>query len=326
MSLPDEFGLISKYFAPMAAGFPGALGLTDDAALITHKPGFQIVATADVLVAGVHFFPDDPADLIIRKAIRTNLSDLAAMGAKPVAILSSLCLPKKTCAEWMDLFAEGMKSDLAEYGVFLIGGDVVATDGPLTIAITALGEIKEKSAILRSNARSGDILWVSGTLGDAAFGLLAIKGESKGISQEDRNFLINRYHLPRPRIILGNNLAGTAHAMMDVSDGLAGDVAHICDASGLGVEIDAARLPLSEAVCRAVEAGWGKGLETVLTGGDDYELLFTAPESSSANIYDLGTKIGLRLTPVGRMEDERGVRILRNGKPFAIEVGGHRHF
>lgn len=326
MPLPDEFGLISKYFKPLAADFPGALGLTDDAALIAHKPGNQIVVTADALVAGIHFFPGDPADLIIKKAIRTNLSDLAAMGAEPVAILSCLCLPKETSVEWMELFAKGIKSDLAEFGIALIGGDLVATDGPLTIAITAFGEIKEKSAILRSNARSGDIIWVSGTLGDSAFGLLAIEGESEGIDEEDRNFLMDRYHLPQPRTILGNALVGIAHAMMDISDGLIGDVAHICNASGLGAEIDAGLLPLSKAARQAVKAGWGKGVETVLTGGDDYELLFTAPLSSSANIYDLGIKIGLRLTQVGRMGDNKGVRILQNGESFAIEGGGHRHF
>ena len=322
----DEFGLIERLFAPLAKGFPGALDLKDDAALVAASPGCSIVVTADALVAGEHFLPTDPADAVARKAVRTNVSDLAAMGAKPLALLLTIALPRDITIEWLDGFAAGLKMDIEEFGVSLIGGDTVATAGPLTLSITALGEAEPARTLRRSNARSGDVVWVSGSIGDGALGLFVELGQGAGIDPALSAFLLDRYRLPRPRVALGRALPGLAHAAMDVSDGLIGDLGHICDASGVGAVIEADEVPLSEAARAAISAGWGKGLETALTGGDDYELLFTAPESATDTLRALSNSLALPLTPIGRIAAGRGVRVMRGDQQLDIARGGHRHF
>ncbi|HIJ63338.1 MAG TPA: thiamine-phosphate kinase, partial [Rhodospirillaceae bacterium] len=254
----DEFSLIARLFAPLAAGAPGALGLTDDAALIEGPAGRQWAVTADALVAGVHFFADDPPDLIARKLIRVNLSDLAAMGAKPCGAFLCACFPRDTGTAWLDRFATGLKSDCEEFGIALMGGDTVATPGPLTLALTAFGDVPAGQALLRSNARSGHDIWVSGTIGDAALGLRGLTGEGPADPH-----LIDRYRLPQPRIALGLALHGLAQAAMDVSDGLVGDLGHICRASGVGAVLRADLVPLSQPAAAAQD------LALVLTGGDD---------------------------------------------------------
>lgn len=326
MSGLDEFSLISKLFAPLAARHPGALGLTDDAALIDGPEGRQWALTTDAMVAGVHFLSDDPAELIARKLIRVNLSDLAAMGAKPFAVLMACGFPQDVSAEWLDRFALGLKADCAEYSIALIGGDTVATPGPLTLALTAIGEVAESAALLRSSARMGDDIWVSGTIGDAAFGLLVGLGKAGKLDEKHRAWLLDRYRLPNPRTSLGHALVGLVHAAMDVSDGLVGDLGHICDASGVGAVLDAKDVPLSEAVRAAIAAGLGK-IDLALTGGDDYELLFTAPPARASAIEALSGAHGLRLTRIGRIIDGRGVRIVGpDGGFLSLAGSGYRHF
>jgi thiamine-monophosphate kinase len=324
---PDEFGLIARLFAPLAAGFPGALNLTDDAALLEGPAGQQWVVTTDALVAGVHFLPDDPPDLIARKLIRVNLSDLAGKGARPVAVLLAACFPRGVTGRWLDCFALGMKSDCDEFTLALIGGDTVATPGPLTLSLTALGLTGTGSAILRSNARSGDHIWVSGTLGDAAFGLRVARGEAAGFNPVAASYLLDRYRLPRPRLGLGQALVGLAHAGMDISDGLAGDLTHLCDCSGLAAAVVAPSIPLSAAARAALDGGLGQGWRDVLTGGDDYELLFTAAPEQEPALIRLGRTLSLPLTRIGAMEPGRGVTILdSNGQPMSLGAGGYRHF
>ena len=324
---PDEFALIARLFAPLAAGCPGALGLTDDAALLDCPPGRRIVITTDAMVAGVHFLPDDPPSLIARKLMRVNLSDLAAMGAEPMAVLLAACFPREADPSWMESFAAGLGEDTAEFDVPLVGGDTVATPGPATFTLTALGTVEDGRALLRSGARPGDRVWVSGSLGDAALGLCVATEAAAGLSGEDAAFLLARYRLPQPRLGLGRRLAGLASAAMDISDGLVGDLEHICAASGVAARIVASQVPLSPAGANAVALGIGGGLAAALTGGDDYELLFTAPPAHDDALRALEGELGLRLSVVGEIIAGSGVRIFgADGKPMALARHGYRHF
>lgn len=312
---------------PLTGGRPEALGLTDDVALIQGPAGHQWAITKDAMVAGVHFFPDDPPELIARKLVRVNLSDLASKGAEPEFLLLATCFPQDVDAAWLERFASGLKADCEEFKVAVIGGDTVATPGPLVLALTAVGRLPENTALLRSNARSGDHIWLSGSLGDAAFGLLVAKGERKTLSDTDADFLLDRYRLPRPRVTLGPRLRGLAHAGMDVSDGLLGDLGHLCRASGLAAEIEADSLPLSIAARAALDAGLGAGLSTIVSGGDDYEILFTAPPDSDRALSGLAAELDLPLTRIGRIKPGQGVVLLDGaGKTLDMGQGGYRHF
>lgn len=321
----DEFSLISRLFAPLAANHAGALSLEDDCALFPGPDGQEWAVTADAMVAGVHFLPDDPPDLIARKLLRVNLSDLAAMGATPRFILMTCAFPESVGEDWLNRYADGLAADCAQFSLTLIGGDTVSTPGPLTLSMTAIGILPKGTAILRSNARSGQSIWVSGTIGDGAFGLLAARRGD--LDEPHRSDLLGRYRLPRPRVALGQALRGIAAACMDVSDGLAADLGHICRASGVGAEIEAASVPLSGAVRAAIAAGWGEGVETALTGGDDYELLFTSPPEMSGEILQLARRLSLNLTPIGRIVDGDGVRVLGpDGSEMILTRAGYTHF
>lgn len=322
---PDEFGLIAELFAPLAAGYPGALGLTDDAAFIAAEPGYDTVATMDTMVAGVHFLPDDPPDLIARKLVRVNLSDLAAKGAEPRLLMLSAAFPRDVTGEWLRAFGAGLAADVAEFGVHLIGGDTVATPGPLTLTLTALGRVETGRGLTRAAGRADDVIWVSGTIGDGALGLCAIRGE---VADDAQDFLAGRYRLPCPRVGLGRILPGLAHASMDISDGLVQDLGHLCRASGLAARIEAAKVPLSPAAASVV-AGEPSRLAQVLTGGDDYELLFTASAASEADLRKISADIGVTLTAIGILasgEPGRVSVIAADGADMAVGAGGWRHF
>lgn len=324
--LPGEFELIERFFAPLAKDYPGALALADDGALIDLDPGDQLVVTTDVLVAGVHFPADDPPDAIARKLLRVNLSDLAAMGAEPLAYLLALALGKDTPSSWLEGFAQGLGTDYAEFAVPLVGGDTVATTGPVTATLTALGKVAQGSALKRSAARAGDAIFVSGCIGDGALGLMAIEGRAGGLTPAQRDYAIDRYRLPRPRLALGRRLVGLAHGVIDVSDGLIADLGHICRTSRLGARIEAASVALSDAARAALNDDEGL-LATFLTGGDDYELLFTiAPEARGA-IAEISHDLGLALTPIGSMCEGSGVTIVDGaGLEDMLEASGYRHF
>jgi len=326
-NLADEFDLIKRLFVPLTGGRAEALGLTDDVALIAGPPGQSWAVTTDAMVAGVHFFPDDSPDLIARKLVRVNLSDLAAKGAEPSFLLLATCFPKNTDESWLDRFASGLKTDCDMFGVAVIGGDTVVTPGPLTLSLTAVGTVPENGALLRSNARSGDHVWLSGTLGDAALGLLVAKGEGRALPGHHADALLDRYRLPRPRVGLGPRLRGLAHAAMDVSDGLMGDLGHLCRASGLRAEIEAESLPLSPAARAALAAGLGEGLATVAGGGDDYEILFTAPPEAGDALAALSRDLDLPLTRIGRVTSGSGAVLLdAEGSEVPLPRGGYNHF
>lgn len=322
-----EFELIARHFAPLAAAEPGAIGLLDDAAVLDLGRAGALVVTVDAMVAGVHFPPDDPPDLIARKLLRVSLSDLAAMGARARAYVLALALPRGLDEEWVAAFCRGLAADQDEFGVTLVGGDTVATDGPLTLSLTAMGEVGEGTALQRSGAREGDDIYVSGTIGDAALGLKALRGACPDLAPEHRAFLIDRYRVPRPRVELGPRLAGLARAAVDISDGLVADLGHVCAASGHGATIEAARVPLSPAARAALGADGAASLD-VLSGGDDYELLFTADPTTAAALAALAADLALPLTPIGRMTGGEGVAVLDAvGLPVKdIGAGGYRHF
>lgn len=317
----DEFGLIEKYFAPLARGEEGAFGLLDDAAALSLDAGQALVVTSDAMVAGVHFLPDDPPETIGAKLLRVNLSDLAAMGAVPRAYTLSAILPDWVDGNWLSGFAAGLEADQANYGISLVGGDTVKTPGPLTLSLTAMGVVPAGEALRRSGARAGDQIYVSGAIGGAAVGLAVLKGELPQLSVAAREAAISRYRLPVPRLALGQALRGIATAAMDISDGLLGDLSKLAKASGVGAELNLGEVPVGSGVVTD-----GQPMDaSLLDRGDDYELLFTIP--AEAEIGDLGQRLGLALTRVGQITAAQGLRVL-NEKGLLVNVPatGYRHF
>ena len=318
-----EFGRIARFFAPLASGAPGALGLTDDAALVDCPPGERLVVTVDAMVEGVHFLADDPPELVARKLVRVNLSDLAAMAARPVGYFLTTALPKFRGDDWLAGFAAGLAQDQAEFGITLLGGDSVSTPGPVSLTLTALGRVPAGAEVRRGGARPGDLVFVSGTVGDGALGLEAAQGKLDGVLEPaDVAYLADRYRLPRPRVGLGPRLSGLASAMMDVSDGLVGDLGHICEVSGVAGVIEAGQVPLSVAAAKLPDR-----LETILTGGDDYELLFTVPPERRDAVTAAADAAGVPVTTIGRIEAGQGVRVLDGeGREMTLAGIGWRHF
>jgi len=313
--LPTEFARIAQYFRPLAG--PGALALGDDAAVFTPPLGRELVIAADAMVAGVHFLPDDPADLVARKLLRTNLSDLAAMGAAPLGYLLTVSVPRATPETWFAGFSAGLAADQAAFGLHLLGGDTTSTPGPISLSLTILGSVAPGTALRRNGAQAGDDIWVSGTIGDGALGLLAARGELP----DPDGFLADRYRLPRPRLALGLALVGIAHAAMDVSDGLVQDLSHICRASDLAAELHAGKIPLSPAAQAA------NRLELCLTGGDDYELLFAAPPQAAEAILAASRATGIAVTRIGtfRAGPAHVTTIGTDGNTLSLGSGGWSH-
>ncbi len=329
--LRSEFELIARYFAPLTRGFPGACDLRDDAAVISPASGCELVVKSDVIVGGVDFLPDASAGSIARKALRVNLSDLAAKGAVPRAYLLDLMLPASIGETWLAAFAAALASDQAEYGVHLAGGDMSATPGPVAIAVTVFGETPLGRIIRRFDARAGDGVYVTGTIGDAALGLGVLRDGAAGLADDAAAFLLDRYHLPRPRVGLGPRLVGLATAAIDISDGLVADLRHLCEVSGLSGTIAAAAVPLSEAA-RAALALDARRRATVLGGGDDYEILFTAPPDSAARVAALARASGVAITAIGHVSapaagERPGVRVLdESGQSLQLAAEGWTHF
>jgi thiamine-monophosphate kinase len=330
-TMPNEFALIANHFAPLSRGFPGAYGLRDDAAVIAPSPGCELVVKTDAIIGSIDFPPDEPADLVARKALRVNLSDLAAKGAIPRAYLLDLMLPHPIDEVWIAAVAAGLAHDQAEYGVHLIGGDMSATPGPVTIAVTAIGETPMGRIIRRGGARAGDGIFVTGTIGDASLGFSVLRGRLPELSTEPAAFLIDRYRLPQPRATLGPRLIGVATAALDISDGLVADLRHLCDVSMLSAIIDSPGVPLSDAALAALAADPSM-LTTVLTGGDDYEILFTAAPAEAGAIAELARTSGVPITLIGRMIAPSGearcdVRVLgSDAQPMTLVSEGWTHF
>ena len=324
----DEFGLIARHLAPLAT-YPGARGLTDDVAVLAAadaKAG--LVLNTDTVVCGVHFLPDDPPAAIAERVLRVNLSDLAAKGARPIGYLLSLALSPAEDGDWVAGFCDGLRQNQQAFAWSLLGGDTVRTPGAFTATVTALGEALPGGGPLRSAAQAGDDIWVTGTIGDGALGLAVCQGKAPAISQDLARQAEQRFRMPEPRVALGRALCGTGliRASADVSDGLVADTGHIAEASGLCAVIEGAAVPLSPAASAAVamDGGW---FSRLITGGDDYELLLTAPPSALKMLTAAASERGVPLTRVGHMEAGSGIKVLdQSGVPFALSQGGYRHF
>ena len=277
--------------------------------MLAPPPGRELVLTCDAMVEGVHFLADDPPDLIGRKLLRVNLSDLAAKGATPIGYLMTVSAPRDTPDAWYAGFANGLLQDQRQYGVTLLGGDTTSTPGPISLSLTILGHVAPGQAVHRMGARPGDGIYVTGTIGDGALGLAVARGRLS----DPTGFLLSRYRLPQPRV--GLPICGIATAGMDISDGLVQDLGHICRASNLTAEIDAAKIPLSPQA-RSAGPDW---LPTCLTGGDDYELLLAIPP---------GREAGIPVTRIGTFRSGPTDVIVRgpNGEPMNLPRGGWSHF
>jgi thiamine-monophosphate kinase len=306
----DEFGIIAKYFAPLAG--EGAFGLTDDVARLPQRSGHELVVTTDAIVEGVDFFGFDPPDTIARKALRVNLSDLAAKGAEPVHYLLNLSLPHSVAADWLAGFAQGLAQDQKQYGVTLLGGDTGATDGPLTVSVTAFGFVPEGKMVRRNGARVGDHVYVTGTIGDSGGGLAIFRREAHSLSDADRDALIARYRVPEPPVPFASALRDIAQASVDVSDGLMADLGHIASASGVRVVVEGERVPLSA----PLRAFWGENtLSRAVIAGDDYQIAFTASPGLTGPF-----------TPIGQVVAGEGVSLNVRGQEMALPKAGYRHF
>ncbi len=325
---PSEDEIIQRHFAPLAG--PAALGLLDDAAAFAPPPG-DLVVTKDMLCAGVHFFADDPPGAIARKALRVNLSDLAAKGAAPLGFLLGLALPDDWTPDWLAAFAAGLAEDAAVYQCPLFGGDTVKSPGALTLSITALGSVPKGTRLIRANAAANDFLYLSGTIGDAALGLrlrgLPVPVWSHGLGAESQVFLRERYLLPQPRLGLRAALLGCADAAMDISDGLAGDLAKMLQASGLTAQIAVADLPLSAAAREAL-AQEPDLIETLLSGGDDYEILAAVAPGKAAVFEQAAGAAGIPVRQIGRAQAGADPAVFRaaDGRPLSLKSFSYRHF
>ena len=290
-----EDDLIARYFKPLAK-HPGAFGLADDAAAITPPAGHDLVLKTDGLIAGVHFFPDDPAEGVGRRALRVNLSDLAAKGAAPLGFLLAIALPKDFSEDWLAGFTRGLGEDADGYGCPLLGGDTDSTPGPISISVAAFGVVPTGTMVKRSGAKVGDHVFVSGTIGDAALGLRVRKGELADTS----GHLVSRYRVPQPRTALAEALRAHASAAMDVSDGLVGDLTKLCAASNVSAEITVARVPLSKAASGALGSDC-ELIKPILTGGEDYEILCTIAPERGAAFQSAAAKAGVAVAEIGRV-------------------------
>ena len=324
-----EDRLIARHFKPIAR-HPGALGLTDDAALLKPRAGEALVVTADAVVGGVHFFADDPPEAIARKGLRVNLSDLAAKGASPVGFVLTLALPKGYGDTWLAAFARGLGADARKFHCPLLGGDTVYTPGPVTISITAIGALRSGKMVRRAGARPGDRVVITGTVGDAALGL-RLRNEPGAarrwkLDAAMQRHLLGRYLVPEPRNALADALRRHASAAMDVSDGLAGDLGKLCRASGVGAAVEAARVPLSKAAQSALKAE-PRAITTILTGGDDFEVVATIPPLRMKSFVAAAARARVRVTEIGRIEAGNGARFVHpDGRGLTFPRASFSHF
>jgi thiamine-monophosphate kinase len=315
-----EDSLIARYFRPLATD-PGAFGLIDDAAILAAS-GDDLVVTTDAIVAGVHFLADDPPDTIARKALRVNLSDLAAKGAHPAGFVMTLAL-RDADEAWLSPFARALGEDAVSFGCPILGGDTVSTPGPLMISITAFGRVPPGKMVPRTAAQAGDRVVVTGTIGDAALGLDVLKGGKAAAALADkpafRETLITRYRVPVPRVALAAVIRDHARAAMDISDGLAGDLTKLCAASGVSAEVQVAKVPLSPAAA-AVLAKGGTGVETVLAGGDDYEVLCAVPQNRWDSFRASAAGLGVAVSEIGGFVAGRSPPDFLDGEGRAISL------
>ena len=325
-----EDRLIARHFRPLAT-HPGALGLGDDAAVVAVPTGHELVLTSDGVIAGVHFFPDDPPDTVAKKALRINLSDLAAKGAQPLGFLLSVAFTREVTDDWLASFAAGLRADAKKFGCPLLGGDTDRTPGPVSVSIAAFGTLPRGSMVRRAGARAGDRVVVTGTIGDAALGVILRRdpgaAERWRLDDRTREHLLRRYRVPEPRNAIAAALRRYASGGMDVSDGLVGDLAKTCRAAQVDADVEIARVPLSRAA-RAALAAEPALLETILTGGDDFEVLASVSPRKVDALRKAAKAAGVSITEVGEFAKGRGVARFADAQGRVLEFArpSYSHF
>lgn len=335
-TLPSEEALISRLFVPVAG--EGSLALLDDVALLPSPTGSELVLTVDTVVADVHFFRTDPPEYVARKALRVNLSDIAAKGAEPLGFLLSLSLPVDTSLSWVTAFSKGLGDDARAYACPLLGGDTVRTPGPLTVSITVMGRVPAGAMVRRTGAKAGDILAVTGTIGDSVLGLQLQLDKNNNshaaqtrywlakLTPEERSYLTQRYLLPEPRNAIAEILREYATGAMDVSDGLIGDARKFLHVSGVSGRIDLEKVPLSNAASAAI-AACPELLTRAVTGGDDYEVLCSVPADRFDEFQRQCKNVNVDLTSIGVVSAGSSPLIARfNGADYPIENASFSHF
>ena len=325
----DEFKMINELLSPLSIGEDGAYGLSDDGAKIKVTNG-DIILTTDAIIKGIHFPESEDPKTIASRIIRVNLSDIAAMGAVPRAYLLVLAIPSSTTLSWIESFVEGLSCEQKEFGISLIGGDTTRTQGELMLSITMIGETYDNKVLLRNGACVGDYVYVSGFIGDASLGRSLIEGRNKANSLSVTDYLINRFRKPTPRIDLGKNLTGIASSAADVSDGLLADLKHICNASGVYAEIYLNHIPISSEAESMVSNNLNLRMD-LLSGGDDYELIFTVPFKHISKVSELSEKCNVQIKQIGKIIGEglnEDVVTLKdvNGKTLKSDSEGYQHF
>jgi thiamine-monophosphate kinase len=320
---PDEFETIARLLRPLTHGHPAALDLLDDAAVLPARPGYDLVISKDAMVAGVHFLDNEPLDIVARRLLRTNLSDLAAKAAEPFGYFLAIAWPHDCGWPEREAFAAGLAEDGRTYGLSLLGGDTVSTPGPLTVSATILGWVPAGRMVRRGGARPGDRLLVSGVIGDGFLGLKAARGELN----DPGGYLAGRYRLPEPRLALRDALLAHATASADVSDGLLADAGHIAIASGCGVSVTPGALPLSAPALAWVAAQPNRmaALLALAAGGDDYEVVCAVGVEEVAPLTAMAAAEGIMLTDLGVFTKEGGLRGLFEGQTFELGKTGFVH-
>ena len=325
MSRRSEFTLISEVFRRLTEGDPLAFGLSDDAALLRLSSGDDLVVTTDAMAEGVHFLAKMDAADVGRKLLRVNLSDLAAMGADPVAYTLTMVLPPSLEDSWIDKFAMGLLNDQRRYGLHLIGGDTIAAPH-LVVSMTLFGRVQRDSELWRKGAQPGDSIFVSGTIGDAGLALKVSQGAYPELSIGAQKFLLDRLHRPSPRLELGKALQQLAHAAIDVSDGLIADLGHLCARSGVSAEVQLDAVPVSEAADEVIGADSAADLDR-LAAGDDYELVFASPIKAREEVAKLSKILGVPITEIGKFSVGAGVHVLNEaGLEVVPPSSGFQHF
>ena len=326
----EEFDIIERYFAgKIACAHPNIhLGPGDDCGIFTPLEGQDMCISTDTLIAGTHFPLLCAPDIVAHRSMAANLSDLAAMGATPFAYTLALTLdPESATHSWLDRFTDYLEEIGGRYAIALIGGNLA--QGSLSLTYTVLGHVSEGQALRRNTAKPGDDIYVSGTLGDAAAGLRCLQGQDSANPHKETTALVDRYYFPTPRIELGQSLQSIASSAIDISDGYAADLAHICKGSSVSAEVWVDDLPMSTALVNY--AGEAEARTLALSGGDDYELCFTAAPERSASINALAEQLELSITRVGRVteaknNEARVVLLDRNSNEINLVRSGYRHF
>jgi thiamine-monophosphate kinase len=327
--ITSETELIQTYLAPLATGAPGAFALKDDAALIETEAGFDLVVSTDPIIAGVHFFADDAPQDIAWKALAVNVSDLVAKGTEPVAYTMALAFPEAPRRDWMAAFSSGLREAQAAFGCTLIGGDTDRTPGPLSVGVTAFGKVPRGQMVRRAGGNIGDHVFVTGTIGDSALGLQLRKSSEAfhgGLSKSDREFLLSRYLRPQPRVELAPVLRRYATAALDVSDGLMKDAARLAAGANAALNLRFEAVPLS-AAARTVLSGNPELAQSLVTGGDDYEILFAVAPQNHQAFVDAAQQLSSRLAEIGVLTVGAGTRLkLSDSSVIEPLRSGYDHF